>query len=140
MTSISSHTEKLALVPRPVFWCAAGIILLGLFWVANQPRVIGLLRPPYDKVAHFAIYFALSTLLVLATRSRSLLLLIALTMAVAVADELYQTMVPGRQADLADFLVDTVAICIAVPCARRLLGKFAVCSEVEPGGAKARPE
>lgn len=128
MSADNRLIAKLVMAPRAIYWCVAAVILFAVFWGANQPQAIGILQPPFDKLAHFAVYCALGISLALATRGRTvpaLMALIAVVVAIGAADELYQTMVPGRHSELGDFLVDTAAACIVVPLMHRLVSRNA---------------
>jgi len=95
---------------------AAGFVLVtaSLFIGGAQPEAVGLFDAHWDKLAHFALFALLGALFMLAAnleRPRLALVVVAL---VAIADELAQTRLPGRQADLADLAADVAGALCAV--------------------------
>ena len=92
---------------------AAGVITFALFHGAVQPAAAALVVEPWDKLAHFAVYAALTVLFWIGVGGRAPLLVIALVIAVGALDELHQATVPGRTADVIDFLVDALAAAVA---------------------------
>jgi VanZ family protein len=94
-------------MPTERFACLAagvGLALAVLSLGAHAPIVA-----PWDKGVHFAAYAAITALLWLGTEGRAPL---AVPLAVALlggVDELRQMFVPGRSAELADFIADALA-------------------------------
>jgi VanZ family protein len=84
-------------------------IVFALFYLGAQPVAVGLFAAPWDKLAHFAVFSAVTALLWIATAGRMPLAVIAAVVAVGALDELHQAGLPGRFADAADFLVDICA-------------------------------
>jgi VanZ family protein len=87
----------------------AAAVTFQLFYLGAQPFAAGLIPAPWDKVAHLAVYAALTTLLWIGTAGRMPLTVIAAAIAIGALDELHQASVPGRFADAADFLADACA-------------------------------
>jgi VanZ family protein len=91
-------------------WLAAaayGLLLLG----QSSIPAPALPPPPFsyaDKAAHLAIYLPLGWLLHRATGS--VMPALALGAAFAVADECYQTLIPGRHPDSADAAADALGV------------------------------
>ena len=97
----------------------AAVLVFQLFHLGAQPSAAGLFQPPWDAVAHFVFYSALTALLWIATAGRMPLAVLAAVVVVGGLDELHQASVPGRVADAADFLVDVSAATLT--CAAMLL-------------------
>lgn len=101
------------LAQRALCLAAAGAIIFALFYGGSQPPVAGLIVAPWDKLAHFAVYGAITVLLWLATGGRAPLAVIAVVIATGALDELHQVNVPGRAADIIDFLIDGAGAAVA---------------------------
>lgn len=97
----------------------AAVLVFQLFYLGAQPAAAGLFQPPWDAVAHFLFYSALTALLWTAGAGRMPLVVFAAVVVVGGLDELHQASVPGRVADAADFLVDVGAAIFT--CAAMLL-------------------
>ncbi len=80
-----------------------------LFWGGTQPFAAGLFPVPYDKTAHSLYFGTLSLLFWLGTGGKWPVLLVVAVSAIGGLDELHQATLPGRVADIYDFLFDTVA-------------------------------
>jgi VanZ family protein len=101
----------------PVFVCMTGIFVLSAQPDLPTPPVFG----ESDKVQHFAIYIGLA---LLAYRGALLVPIrgsvgpywqsICITALYGLSDELHQRFVPGRSADVADWLADVAGGLIAV--------------------------
>jgi VanZ family protein len=91
----------------------AGIIIFALFHGGSQPAAAGFIVAPWDKLAHFAVYAVITVLLWLGARGRGRFTVVALVIAIGALDELHQAHVPGRTADVLDFLVDALAAAAA---------------------------
>ena len=97
-------------------WVPLALWIAFIFVMSSIPDLPGEHRdlPPYsDKVAHFIEYFVLAILLYRGLsngeRGRGGLMLTALVLigvGVAGLDELYQSMVPGRDSSIADLASD----------------------------------
>ena len=97
-----------------------GPLELARRWLADV--LSSLMGRPVDPspIGHFSEYFVFGVLLFNALRmhlrmspSRVALCAIAIAAAYAVTDELHQILVPGRECDPIDWLVDVVAAAIA---------------------------
>jgi VanZ like family len=93
------------------FACLAGAIFLVtcLFWLGAKPVAVGLFPAPLDKVAHFATFGLLASMLWLSILRGRPFLVIALVSAVGAADEFHQVFLPGRSAGLDDLAADVFA-------------------------------
>ncbi len=88
----------------------AAAITAQLFYLGSKPVAVGLVPVPWDKLAHLAVYSAITALLWVATAGRIPLTVIALVVAIGVLDELWQSALPGRSADLLDLVADAFAV------------------------------
>ena len=80
-----------------------------LFWLGAKPIAVGLFPAPLDKVAHFATFGLIASLLWLSALRGRPLLVIAIVGAVGAADEFHQIFLPGRSAGLDDLAADVFA-------------------------------
>jgi VanZ family protein len=85
---------------------AAIFLIVNLFVVGAQPVAVGLVPPPWDKLAHAALFAVLGALLAFAAGGRRGWLVVGALLAVAAADELFQTALPGREVSAADLVAD----------------------------------
>src|SRR5262245_39085371 len=103
--------------PLSPFQCAcllaAAAVTLQLFYAGAQPAAAGLFPAPWDKLAHFVVYGAITVLLWIGTAGRTPLAIVAGAIAIGAFDELHQSVLPGRTADTFDFLVDVAAVAAA---------------------------
>jgi VanZ family protein len=104
-----SETQQLAWI-----WLVLGIVFLTLLtWINGRPEAAGLLRMPWDKVAHGLIFGGLTLTFGLSARGRRRGAVLLFMTAFAVFDEWRQLFLPGRTASLWDFAADmsaTVAV------------------------------
>lgn len=89
----------------------AGALVFSLFSAA--PSIGGMIPSPWDKLAHLAFYGGIGGLLAIALRSWSFWWPILATCAIGVADEFYQSTLPGRVASVDDLIFDVVAAILA---------------------------
>jgi VanZ family protein len=101
---------------------AAGVLVAGLLGVGATPVAVGLVRPPWDLLAHLGTYALLGLLLGWGFSGRRPLLASCLAFAVGVIDEAMQIFHPGRHADFADLAADCVGILLAMAVLRLLWG------------------
>jgi VanZ family protein len=85
------------------------VLVFLLFYLGAQPFAAGLVPPPWDKLAHLAVYSAIAVLLWIGTSGQMPLRVVAVVMLIGAMDELHQADLPGRTADLYDFLTDACA-------------------------------
>ena len=104
-------TPGLRRAPLLQFLCLllATVVIFQLFYLGSQPFAAGLIPPPWDKLAHFVVYSAITALLWIGTGGSTPALVIMAVIAVGALDELHQANLPGRDAALGDFLVDACA-------------------------------
>ena len=98
------------------------VYVAAIFAVSSLPD----LQPPFsfanaDKLAHLMEYALLGLLLARAVRATlriewplvAGLLMLLLGMTVGLSDELFQSLIPGRQSSAMDFLADTLGLALA---------------------------
>ncbi|MCW5624301.1 MAG: VanZ family protein [Burkholderiales bacterium] len=100
---VDSHRLRCGLIALTI-----GLVI-ELFWLGAQPIAVGLFQAPWDKVAHFVTYGGLAMILSLGFGLRRPWWVLGLTLTVALADELFQLRLPGRQPDVLDWLADAAA-------------------------------
>jgi len=111
---------------------AFAVLVAGLFVVGSMPVAAGLLRAPWDKLAHFAHFGLLTVLLLLATRGRRPLAVFLAVCAVGVADELFQSRLPGRYATWGDLAVDVFAAGVMVVVVRQWMKGTQAAADDQP--------
>lgn len=93
----------------------SAVLIIGLlFYLGSKPVAVGLFPEPWDKLAHFAVFGAVSGLLWIGLGGRLPLAIIGLMAGIGALDEWHQASLPGRSADLGDWLVDIGAAGVAV--------------------------
>jgi VanZ family protein len=96
-------------------FCAAAALAIGLelFYLGSKPFAGALFPPHWDKLAHIIVYGLITALLLLATGGRRATLVVVAVIALGALDEIHQRSLPGRSADVLDFLADVIA-CVGV--------------------------
>jgi VanZ family protein len=102
---------------------AAGVLVGGLLGLGATSVAVGLVKPPWDLLAHLGTYALLGLLLGLGFSGRRPLLASCLALAIGVIDETTQLFHPGRHADLADLAADAAGILLAVAVLHFLWGR-----------------
>jgi VanZ family protein len=112
-------------MPTDRFVClaAGGAIMIALLFVTSHPVPSG-----WDKVAHFAVFGLLTALLWRGTAGRAPLAVLGAVVAFAALDELHQLFLPGRAAELADFITDAAAA--SAVCAVLFIRRKSLCVEL----------
>jgi VanZ family protein len=95
---------------------AASAIMLALLLIRSHAIPAG-----WDKVAHFSTFALITALLLHGTAGRAPLAVLGAVVAFAALDELHQAFLPGRAAEIADFIADATAA--AVVCGLLFLRK-----------------
>jgi len=106
--------SRRVLLALPAIGYAALILILSSRTATDLPST-GIAQG--DKGLHVLEYFVLGVLLLLAVRGfgwRGRLPLLAVGMAFAAFDETFQTLIPGRSGDAADFAMDVVGLLTAL--------------------------
>lgn len=88
-------------------------MMIALFIGGAQPEAVGLVPPPWDKLAHVGCFFVLTVFL--GEGFAWPLLLVALVAAgIGAADEWHQLYLPGRSASTADWAADLLGVGLAL--------------------------
>jgi VanZ family protein len=89
-------------------WCllCAAVLVTQIFSLSSLPFE---LREPMDKVFHGLAYGSLTMMLWIATGGRRPVLLVVGMMALGLVDEVRQSFIPTRTADVMDFVADALA-------------------------------
>jgi VanZ family protein len=98
---------------------AAAAMMLGLLFLRSHAVPAG-----WDKVAHFGTFGLITTLLWYGTAGRAPLAVLGAVVAFGALDELHQLFMPGRSAELLDFVADAAAasaVCGVLFMRRKLL-------------------
>jgi len=85
------------------------VMVANLFYLGAQPIAVGLFPVPWDKLANAITFGTLTALWCGVFRARRPWLVLLIVAAIAAADEIHQIWLPGRSADVADFLADMAA-------------------------------
>jgi hypothetical protein len=96
-------------LPRSVYLLGAVTLIVVLFWGGSQPFAVGLFPAPFDKLAHSVYFATLTVLLWFGFGGRWPVLVFLVVSAIGGLDEIHQSFLPGRMADVYDFLTDAVA-------------------------------
>jgi len=90
------------------------LLVYGLFHHGAQPMAVGLFAPPVDKIAHAAVFGLMAVMLWLALNRQRPFLIILLVVLTGAADEIHQLFLPGRSADMSDWIADITGACLTV--------------------------
>jgi VanZ family protein len=85
-----------------------------LFYLNSKPFTVGLILPPWDKLAHLLMFSLMTTLLWIGVAGRQPLLLVGLVSAIGALDEWHQSYIPGRSVDFVDLLTDIASAILTV--------------------------
>jgi len=99
-----------ALRAAALVWASAMLFVIFTF----APALGNITVPPWDKLAHAGYFGGVAALLLIGLSTERAMLAFLLTSLAGMADEIHQMGVPGRQADVMDWLTDTAAAAIAV--------------------------
>jgi VanZ family protein len=96
-------------------WAPAVVWAVLLLAVSSRPSVPVDLDGGRDKIAHFLAYLVFGVLLARAVARRGAFLgAVALGLAFAVVDELFQGLIPGRVPDVSDWVADAAGVLVGV--------------------------
>lgn len=90
------------------------VIMIFLYWFAEQPIAVGLILPPYDKLAHAFMGAGLAVLLCFIFKGKYPWLTIGIVALLSALEEWHQRFLPGRVPDFYDFFAATAAACFVV--------------------------
>ena len=112
----------------PAVWRAAGlgaaiVLVVNLFVIGAQPVAVGLIPPPWDKLAHVLLFAALGALLMIASAGRWGALAVAVLIAIGLADELLEAGLPGRVVSVVDLSADVVGAVAGVAAMALVLAR-----------------
>lgn len=93
---------------------SGALLVYGLFHYGAQPIAVGLFAPPTDKIAHAGVFGLIAMMLWFVFDRRYPLLVIGLVAIVGAADEVHQLLLPGRFAEVGDWLVDVGGACLSL--------------------------
>ena len=80
-------------------------------------KIVEKYQYPVRKIAHFTEYFILGILIFLCFKeynNKNVYLMILICFLYAVSDELHQLIVPGRDCNITDVLIDTFGSCFSI--------------------------
>jgi hypothetical protein len=106
---IDSAQKRQDQLRRAISMATAAVLITLLFILGAQPVAVGLFPEPWDKLAHFLMFSLLAGLLWIGSDGRRPMWVVLAIAAVGAADELHQRNLPGRSADVMDFLTDVIA-------------------------------
>jgi len=95
----------------------AVVLTFSLFHQGAQPHAVGLIPAPWDKLAHVVFFGAIAALawVVLGGRGPGARYgAIAIAVGIGLADEIAQSLLPGRSAGIADLAADCMGAVLAV--------------------------
>ena len=95
----------------------------GLFIGGAQPVAVGLIPPPWDKLAHACVFASIAFLLHGGLRLRAWLAVL-LAVSIGAADEIHQIFLPGRSAGMDDWIADLFGALLGVLIVGLLRRKF----------------
>lgn len=95
------------------------VVMIFLYWFAEQPAAVGLISVPFDKLVHAVMGAGLACLLWFALGSKTAgekagglnILIVAVLSGL---EEWHQSFLPGRVPDFYDFLAATIAASLCV--------------------------
>ena len=93
---------------RMRFACAAVamLVVINLFYLGTKPFAVGLFVSPWDKLAHAVTFSILTMLLWFSTAGRMTIGIVVIVSICGALDEWHQAFLPGRSADIEDWLMD----------------------------------
>ena len=109
-------------VRNPLLLGMALFGVVALFILGAQPFAVGIVPPPYDKLAH-AVLFGCFFLLLDRALVVPLGLALALPLLISAADELHQMGLPGRDASFADWFAGLCGVVLAAIWCRPRKGR-----------------
>jgi VanZ family protein len=89
-----------------------------VFVLGAQPFAVGLVPPPWDKLAHALLFGALFVVFD-RTLHLPLAVALALPLLISAADEMHQLFLPGRSASWTDWLAGLCGVILAAILHRR---------------------
>jgi len=99
------------------------LMVILLYWFAEQPAAVGLVPPPFDKVVHALLGAGMAFMLWLILDCKVPWLNIGLVALLSGFEEWHQSFLPGRVPDFYDFLAATGAAFLCVMLLRFMRNK-----------------
>ncbi len=143
---MNTPNDNVSVLPEVREWLWPVALAVTVFLVSGRSQVAAPDVANVDKLAHFAVYGLLGTLVARVSRVGRLRWFgvywaIAICSLYGLADEFHQSFTPGRSVEFADWLMDTSGAAVAVflyarwGWYRRMLESGLVqCSSVETSG------
>jgi VanZ family protein len=107
---IGERLRQWLLKPTPRLRVAAAaaalFVIANLFYHGAQSYAVDAIAAPWDKLAHFTLFFVLGLLVSAALGGRRGVIVLALCALVGGTDELAQLLTPGREVDFGDWIAD----------------------------------
>jgi hypothetical protein len=101
-------TPALSLMIRCACLSLCVLLIYGLFHYGAQPIAVGLFVPPVDKIAHAGVFGLIALMLWFFFDRKYPLLVIGLVAMTGAVDEVHQLFLPGRFAEVSDWIADVV--------------------------------
>ncbi|MBY0575663.1 MAG: VanZ family protein [Gallionellaceae bacterium] len=99
---------------RFAFLLSGALFIYCLFHYGAQPIAVGLFASPIDKIAHAGVFGLIAMMLWFVFDRRYPLLIISLVAITGAADEIHQLFLPGRSADVSDWIADVSGACLPI--------------------------
>lgn len=107
---VGERLRQWVLAPAPrvrmLAAAAALFVIASLYYHGATIDAVDALPAPWDKLAHFTLFFGLGLMISAALGGRRPLLVLALCALVGGTPELAQLLSPGREVDLSDWMAD----------------------------------
>lgn len=98
----------------PWQWAYAAALAALIVWASGRSQVAAPSVTGFDKAAHFAVFGLLGTLAVRPMRGPHAWRAVVIVAVFGGADELRQSLTPGRSMEFADWMADTAGAALAV--------------------------
>ena len=105
-------TPALSLTIRGACLSLCVLLIYGLFHYGAQPIAVGLFATPVDKIAHAGVFGLMALMLWFLFDRKYPLLVIGLVAMTGAVDEVHQLFLPGRFADVSDWIADVIGACL----------------------------
>jgi hypothetical protein len=109
---IDQSKPEFVLAFRIFSFIACLVFVFNLFHLGTQPVAVGLFVTPIDKIAHAGVFALLAMLLWFVFDRKYPFLVIVLAAIIGATDEIHQLNLPGRFADVNDWLADVGGACL----------------------------
>jgi VanZ family protein len=100
-----------------ISWTPAALWMILIFLLSSRPSVPLPSVTHLDKLAHFGAYAILGSFLAWGQRRTGVLSpvwMVAIGIAYGASDEFHQSFVPGRSAELGDWIADSLGVIVGV--------------------------